>query len=137
MQIRSDDASSQLIDEARDQTSSGPVGYIQHYDVRGHPENSSSRSAARRSRHAQNDVLATVGVCVNVDKNGKLVTASALDLSFENKRLENLHEIASENLIGIWLGIAVNLVHYSSTFFVEGVRERLLVRSAVLLSSHC
>ncbi|KAL9638950.1 MAG: hypothetical protein Q9204_001311, partial [Flavoplaca sp. TL-2023a] len=37
-------------------------GYLQQYDNRGYPQNISSRALSRRSRRAQNDVLATVGV---------------------------------------------------------------------------
>ena len=112
----------------RDHIPTESIEYVQHYDVRGHPENSPSRSAARRSRRAQNDVLATVGVCVNVDKNGKLVTASSLDSSFDKAKVKKLQEIATENLVGIWLGVVVNLVNFLSTFFVEGLRERFQVK---------
>ncbi|KAL8999306.1 MAG: hypothetical protein Q9169_001851 [Polycauliona sp. 2 TL-2023] len=36
--------------------------YLQQYDDRGYPENTSSRLLSRRSRQAQNDVLAAVGI---------------------------------------------------------------------------
>ncbi|KAL8839249.1 MAG: hypothetical protein Q9176_004580 [Flavoplaca citrina] len=36
--------------------------YLQQYDNRGYPQNIGSRALSRRSRRAQNDVLATVGV---------------------------------------------------------------------------
>lgn len=39
-------------------------GYRQQFDDRGHPQNPSAKTTARRMRRAQNDVLATVGVVV-------------------------------------------------------------------------
>ncbi|KAL8656909.1 MAG: hypothetical protein Q9226_002444 [Calogaya cf. arnoldii] len=40
----------------------GDAPYIQQYDNRGYPQNRASRDLSSRSRRAQNDVLATVGV---------------------------------------------------------------------------
>ena len=45
--------------------------YHQHYNTRGYPENRDSRQLARRNRHAQNDILTTIGVCVSVDEEGQ------------------------------------------------------------------
>ncbi|KAI4102317.1 MAG: hypothetical protein LQ339_004672 [Xanthoria mediterranea] len=42
--------------------------YIQQYDNRGYPQNPGSRALSRRSRRAQNDVLATVGVLLYPDQ---------------------------------------------------------------------
>ncbi|KAI4286290.1 MAG: hypothetical protein L6R38_000056 [Xanthoria sp. 2 TBL-2021] len=47
--------------------SQGDDPYIQQYDNRGYPQNIRSRTLSRRSRRAQNDVLATVGVLLSPD----------------------------------------------------------------------
>ncbi|MCJ1396024.1 hypothetical protein MMC18_008911 [Xylographa bjoerkii] len=83
-----------------------PEDYVQHYDTRGHPENPSSRSLARRSRRAQNDILTTVGVCVTVDKNGRRIPPTSISL--ENQQLERkqILSVISESEFGFWLGAA-------------------------------
>ena len=83
-----------------------PEEYVQHYDTRGHPENRSSRSLARRARRAQNDILTTVGVCVFVDKNGRRIPVPSEDP--KNKQLERneILSVISESEFGFWLGAA-------------------------------
>ncbi|KAI9748053.1 MAG: hypothetical protein M1815_003635 [Lichina confinis] len=49
-------------DSQREAAASGR--YVQLYDSRGHPVNHASRALTRRLIRAQNDVLATIGVCV-------------------------------------------------------------------------
>ncbi|KAL9122331.1 MAG: hypothetical protein Q9187_001104, partial [Circinaria calcarea] len=98
--------------------------YFQQYDVRGHPENPTSRSALRRSRKAHNDVLATVGVCVNVDKNGRLVSATDTTLTCAERKV--LYSIAVENEVGFWLG-ASTAIFACFAAFPQGLRQRLQV----------
>ena len=80
--------------------------YVQSYDLRGHPENQTSRANARRLRRAQNDILATIGVCVSVDKDGKLVPSSSIDSDKEERETKKLASIVSENEFGFWLSAA-------------------------------
>lgn len=111
--------------------------YLQQYDIRGHPENPSSRSAARRSRWAQNDILATIGVCVSVntngmcvsiDTNGKLVPTSAINSSKESAESQKVDKIVMENEFGFWLGcIDVGALELS-THFLASLRQRFQVR---------
>ncbi|MCJ1405645.1 hypothetical protein MMC11_008874, partial [Xylographa trunciseda] len=83
-----------------------PGEYVQHYDTRGHPENRSSRSLARRSRRAQNDILTTVGVCVTVDKNGRRVPPASVSLESEQLERKRILSVISESEFGFWLGAA-------------------------------
>ncbi|MCJ1251174.1 hypothetical protein MMC30_008405 [Trapelia coarctata] len=80
--------------------------YVQSYDLRGHPENQTSRANARRLRRAQNDILTTIGVCVSVDKDGKLVPSSSMDSDKEEREKNKLASIISENEFGFWLSAA-------------------------------
>ena len=101
--------------------------YIQQYDDRGHPENLESRSARRKALRAQNDVLATVGVCVSVDKDGKLVPSSRVGVTSENMESERLRNIALENESGFWLAAANHMLLPVTAICLEGLRMRLEV----------
>lgn len=102
--------------------------YEQSYDLRGHPENSASRSAARRLRKAQNDILATIGVCVSVDKDGKLVPSSSIDSGKEQREMQRLASIISENEFGFWLSAGQAAALLLASSFPTCIRQRLEVR---------
>lgn len=102
--------------------------YVQCYDTRGHPENRGSRSHARRSRRAQNDILTTVGVCVSVDKNGQLVPASSVGAVKEQLEMKGVLSVVTENEFGFWLGAAEVAFTALSASCITGLRLRLEVR---------
>ncbi|MCJ1435956.1 hypothetical protein MMC27_005332 [Xylographa pallens] len=93
--------------DATEQTNlTSPEEYVQHYDTRGHPENRSSRSLARRARRAQNDILTTVGVCVFVDKNGRRIPPPSEDPKNIQLERDEILSVISESEFGFWLGAA-------------------------------
>ncbi|MCJ1253134.1 hypothetical protein MMC24_000941 [Lignoscripta atroalba] len=108
-------------------SSSSPedVDYVQHYDVRGHPENTESRDVARRSRRAQNDVLSTIGVCVNVDRNGRLLAASSSRLAGNSMETFKILSIKHENGIGLCLSAVDLVMFFFATVSTLGLKNRL------------
>lgn len=105
-------------------------GYVQQYDRRGHPENLASRALLRQSRRAQNDVLATVGVCVGVDENGKTTRQQVNQKETDiNDRLK-VESVMRENEVGL-LQVAADIgLFFVGTFWVLGLRQRLQVSRA-------
>ena len=102
-------------------------GYTQHYNVRGNPENRQSRSLARHLRRAQNDVLATVGVCAPIDMNGRFIPQSTTNTAREQLDKQQVLSVTSENELGFWLGAAdISVSALSRSCFV-GLRQRLEV----------
>ncbi|MCJ1471836.1 hypothetical protein MMC13_000477 [Lambiella insularis] len=101
--------------------------YVQHYDTRGHPENRASRSQARQSRRAQNNILETVGVCVSVDKHGRLVPASSISMAKEQSEMNGIRSLINENENGFWLGSAEVAFFALSASCVAGLRLRVEV----------
>lgn len=101
---------------------------MQSYDLRGHPENRTSRANARRLRRAQNDILTTIGVCVSVDKDGKLVPSSSIDSDKQERELKKLASIISENEFGFWLSAAQAAVLLLTSSCAMCIRQRLEVR---------
>ena len=106
--------------------------YVQHYDSRGHPENRTSRSLARRSRRAQNDILTTVGVCVTVDKNGRMIRSTSVSHAKEQSERKQILSVISESEFGFWLGAAEGSLW---TLLINGLGA-LRLRLEVRLSIH-
>ena len=105
----------------------GPEGYIQQYDHKGYPENLASRLLSRQSRRAQNDVLATVGVCV-VDERANLCAVppkhTRNNQSIEKSRIRLIRR---ENEIGMSIAAADLGLFCLSSIFLLGLRHRMQV----------
>jgi hypothetical protein len=99
--------------------------YVQSYDHRGHAENRASRLLLRRSRIARNDVLATVGVCVSTDIDGRVNPTSAVSQAREEEKLQS---VISENEVGLWISAGDAIVTVMATNFVTALRQRIQVR---------
>ncbi len=100
---------------------------MQQYDRRGHPENLESRTLLRQSRRAQNDVLATVGVCVGVDENGKAVQPQVNRRNSDSNDTSKVQSVMRENELGLLLVGADTGLFFLGTFWVLGLRQRLQV----------
>lgn len=97
--------------------------YIQLYDERGNPINPRSREYGKKSRNAQNDVLAAVGV---VERRSS--PAEGLPGSYE----ERLDELDVEDTIGLVLGTNFTLSQILCTWWIGTIRDRILVRFTCL-----
>jgi hypothetical protein len=111
--------------------------YVQQYNIRGHPENLSSRSLARRSRRAQNNILSTVGVCVSVDQNGKILPVTSKDAAKRAADAQRISAVMKENEVGLWIGFADDVITLFSTTFVLNLRARIQVMCAMLRADRC
>lgn len=99
-------------------------GYVQRYTDQARPENPVTNELNRQSRRAQNDVLATVGACQCVDKEGNPIPSSTNTdmLGPSSARL-----IEEENNIGLHLLGADWLLFSLSNLCLLGLRQRLQV----------
>lgn len=106
----------------------GLEGYIQQYDHKGYPENLASRLLSRQSRRAQNDVLATVGVCV-VDERANLCAVPPKQHTRNNQSIEKsrIRLIRRENEIGMSIAAADLGLFCLSSIFLLGLRHRMQV----------
>ena len=97
---------------------------MQRYDARGHPENNESRRLARRSRYAQNDILATIGVCVSIedqaDQKGTPGGSAPLSKADHEQARINIEE----HTIGFWFEGYTELAYEILTKWVVYVRRR-------------
>ncbi|KAI9766517.1 MAG: hypothetical protein M1840_006474 [Geoglossum simile] len=102
--------------------SAGPEQYVQQFDSSGHPINPASRTAVRDMIRAQNDVLATVGVCYGIAAGDK---ASAHNRTkSERGRLES---VMRENEVGLFIGAADLGVLFLANWWLDGIRHRVQV----------
>ena len=95
--------------------------YEQQYDKKGYPENLSSGALKRRWRHAVNDLLSTVGVCVakgreTLPSSGAYESAWTLDVRLENN-------------YGILISAADALLRFGTEYWPLALRQRLQVSS--------
>ena len=102
-------------------------GYVQQYDIRGHPANPGSRANARQARRAQNDVLATVGVCISTDKCGRLAPASSTSLANDSAESQKIRQIIRENEFGHWLSMSDDIAFYLLNSWLNCIWGRLQV----------
>ncbi|KAI4209681.1 MAG: hypothetical protein LQ351_007389 [Letrouitia transgressa] len=110
------------------QASYSPIrGYVQQFDRYGHPENLVSESLARESRNAQNDILATVGVCRRTERMSQdsqsdylSVQAPSMEESGSTKKLL----AKSVNILVTVAGIATSQLFIGS---IHGLSTRLQV----------
>ena len=106
--------------------------YHQRYDGSGYPENPESRALSRQSRRAQNDVLATVGVCVGVNADGQPIE-SQLDSKRKPALDQNrLDAIVRENEIGLLVSSADTTLVSLASLYAVGLRHRLQVSHTLL-----
>ena len=92
--------------------------YIQLYDERGNPINPRAREYGRRSREAQNDVLAAIGV---VEKRPS--PSDNLPGTYE----EQLEQLENEDSVGNAIALFSTLSGNLCTWWVGSLRDRILV----------
>lgn len=101
--------------------------YVQQFDKNGRPQNPTSRMLSRRSRRAQNDVLATVGVLSSPDQRiYEPDSPAAADV--EGSKFDHRKETAEESEIGLWTVCASQLLAEYAHNRMSCVRQRLQVR---------
>ena len=105
--------------------------YVQQYNIRGHPENPGSRTNARRARRAQNDVLATVGVCVSTDKSAKSQLAAVANSVNDIAQSQKITQIIKENESGYWLSMSHDVTCYVLQYWLVCLRDRLQVHISI------
>ncbi|EXJ96062.1 hypothetical protein A1O1_01188 [Capronia coronata CBS 617.96] len=99
--------------------------YIQHFDLRGHPQNLASEASRRRLIRAENDALSTVGVVV---RKAKMNRSPWQTMSEKQKHMLLLEE----NVAGANWGLIVDLVQKISTRWIVCFRRRLLTYRSYL-----
>ncbi|KAL9129916.1 MAG: hypothetical protein Q9217_001764 [Psora testacea] len=93
--------------------------YVQKYDSKGYAINTASIDLKRRMTHAQNDVLATVGVCAKVDSStGSRKSRSAMDKS-------RVEIVKNENESGLLVSTVDVTVMTLIEPWAVGLRQRL------------
>ena len=102
--------------------------YVQKYDKKGYPRNPTSKALKRRWRHAVNDVLATVGVCVAKGQQ-PMVSHPPRDES-------RMVVVISENEYGITIGAIDALVGVAAIYWTKALRERLEVGHQVVVATY-
>lgn len=105
---------------------SGAEGYVQQYDRRGYPQNLASRLLSRQSRRAQNDVLASVGVCVDERATG-LSAPPQFVKKHHSAEKSKIKLIKRENEIGLSIAAADFGLFCLAGVFLLGLRHRMQV----------
>ncbi|KAI9818137.1 MAG: hypothetical protein M1827_000762 [Pycnora praestabilis] len=108
-------------------TAIDPEHYAQRYDARGHASNLESRSMSRALIRAQNDVLATVGVCVGVRPDKKLLDGSPGVDTLTKPEKAKVESVMKENEIGLFLAAADSSLFFLGLWGARGLRNRLQV----------
>ena len=115
-----------------------PLDYQQQYDSSGYPENLESRALSRQSRRAQNDVLATVGVCVGVNAEGQPIQSQLDGLKKPVLDKSKIDAVVRENEIGLLVSSADNTLVSLASLYAVGFRHRLQVgRTLFRLLTSC
>lgn len=100
----------------------------QLFNDRGHPANLTSREFSRSMRRAQNEILSIVGVCVrDIPKPHD----TQVNTTFEPDMLL-IQRTALESMYGLIIRLAGAVLHCSITWWIDSLRQRLLVRLAQL-----
>lgn len=100
----------------------------QLFDGRGRPANLTSREFSRSMRRAQNEILSIVGVCVRDIPNPH---DTRVNTNFEPDMLL-IQRTALESMYGLIIRLAGAVLHCSITWWIDSLRQRLLVRLAQL-----
>jgi hypothetical protein len=83
---------------------------------------------SKRLRRAQNDVLSTVGVCTNTEKDGKLPSGLNGLISVQGIHDDpNYEKLVDENESALFIGILEDTLNGLATSFVESLRKRIQV----------
>ena len=98
-----------------------PEQYVQQFDSSGRPINPASRTAVREMIRAQNDVLATVGVCYGIAAGDKA------SHSREKPERDHLELVMRENEVGLFIGAADLGVLFLANWWLDGIRHRVQV----------
>ena len=99
---------------------------MQQYDSRGYPQNLVSRLLSRQSRRAQNEVLASVGICIGKDRGDKPMKSMSLDQRSSAKK-SNIEGVRRENGVGLLItAVDLGLFCLASACFL-GLRHRMQV----------
>lgn len=115
-----------------------PLDYQQQYDSSGYPENLESRALSRQSIRAQNDVLATVGVCVGVNAEGQPIQSQLDGLKKPVLDKSKIDAVVKENEIGLLVSSADNTLVSLASLYAVGFRHRLQVgRTLFRLLTSC
>lgn len=101
--------------------------YVQQYDSRGRPENSTSRRLTRRFRRAQNDVLANVGVCEGIDAEGQPKTHPRTSLQLKPLDEAKIKMILRENQVGQCLSFVYFVLCFTTQMWITSLRNRVQV----------
>ena len=100
--------------------------YVQQYDERGRPTNTVSRSMARNLIRAQNDVLATVGVCVGTPMPTSRGQTNG-DQAISRLNTGNDQSVARDGLVGPIFHMMDLMFFMATTWWTTGLRHRLQV----------
>ncbi|KAI9781391.1 MAG: hypothetical protein M1839_005985 [Geoglossum umbratile] len=103
-------------------SSASPEQYVQQFDSSGRPINHASRTAVREMVRAQNDVLATVGVCYGIATGDK---GSAHNRAKSER--DRLESVMRENEVGLFIGAADLGVLFLANWWLDGIRHRIQV----------
>ncbi|EDN07691.1 predicted protein [Histoplasma mississippiense (nom. inval.)] len=103
--------------ERRTEDNVNADGYVQEYDVRGHPVNLSSKALARQLRRAKNDILSTMGIVVSGED-------GTLGISKERQRMNLL---STENDYGLALATLDQVAMFFSSWWTTSLAARIQV----------
>ena len=108
--------------------------YVHLYDSRGHPVNQASRALTRRLIRAQNDVLATIGVCVaNPQSNALTIQRSGTTNVFPEDG-DFIDGLDCTSATGLGLLASDFACLFLATWWNAGVRYRLQVSNGPVRS---
>ncbi|KAI9769574.1 MAG: hypothetical protein M1835_006697 [Candelina submexicana] len=98
----------------------------QRYNVRGHPVNPESRTLARMSVRAHNDVLATVGACVDIGSDVKSIEDGSGTLAALSKvDREKIKTVMTENELGLIISTFDTSLVFLAQWALVGVKFKL------------
>ncbi|EER44687.1 conserved hypothetical protein [Histoplasma capsulatum H143] len=113
--------------ERRTEDSVNADGYVQEYDVRGHPVNLSSKALARQLRRAKNDILSTMGIVVSGED-------GTLGISKERQRMNLL---STENDYGLALATLDQVAMFFSSWWTTSLAARIQFVYSLLKFRSC
>ena len=109
-----------------------PRIYVQQYDNHGYPDNPASRARGRRSRRAQNEVLAVAGVLAGPEQDPQTIGQrwanrtgdEAKDEADDEAENDKIQQLIDESATGVILFLAQRVLFYSTYLCMVGVRNR-------------
>lgn len=97
------------------------------YNQRGYPISPESTSLDRRLTHAQNDILATCGVCIVTSKDGNGPRVSSGAKNNTDGQKASIRRVVAENRMGLFLGTADIGLYFIGSWWINSLRHRLQV----------